>query len=105
MTQPTPEILINGEKHPLRLTLGALATIEKAVGDGDFEKLTARLQRPSVSDLILILHALVGGGGKDIAIEVLRASDVDLGLAASAISEAFKAMTTTQSLHTDEAPE
>ena len=92
MTCDAPEILVNGEPHKLKLTLGALAKIEAAVGGGDFEALKKRLEAPRVSDLVLILHALIAGGGKDLAIEVLRTSDVDLTEASNAIAEAFKAI-------------
>jgi len=87
-----PEITINGEVHRLKLTLGALANIEDLLGGGDFSVLQERLKAPRVADLILILHALIGGGGKTIAIEALKASDVDLTAAAKAIAEAFKGL-------------
>lgn len=95
MTNPLshcPELTINGEPHRLKLTLGALAEIEQAIGGGDFEALKARLANPSVNDLILILHALIGGGGGMLALEVLRAADIDLSEASAAVAETFKAL-------------
>jgi len=93
MTHPRGDarITINGEQKTLRLTLGALADIEDALG-GDFEALKARLKRPRISDLILILHALLGGGGTPLAIEALKASDIDLPEAARAIAKAFESL-------------
>ena len=86
------QIVINGEAHPLRLTLGALAQIETALGGGDFEALQARLAKPSVSDMIAILHALLMGAGAQMPLAVLKASDVDLAEAARAIASAFSAL-------------
>jgi hypothetical protein len=86
------DILINGERHRLRLTLGALAHMEAEIGGGDFEKLRERLKRPSASDLLLVLHALLAGGGTRIALDILKASDVDFAAAAAAIGEAFRAL-------------
>jgi len=96
MTHPRGDarITINGEQKTLRLTLGALADIEDALGGGDFEALKARLKRPRISDLILILHALLGGGGTPLAIEALKASDIDLPEAARAIAKAFESLNT-----------
>lgn len=86
------EIMINGEAHALRLTLGALAQIETALGGGDFEKLQASLAKPSVSDMITILHALIMGGGAQMPLALLKASDVNLSEAAVAIAKAFSAL-------------
>ncbi|NOX84076.1 MAG: gene transfer agent family protein [Alphaproteobacteria bacterium] len=85
------EITINGEAMKLRLTLGALAQIEDALG-GDFDALQARLKSPRISDVILILHALLTGGGAGLSLQLLKASDVDLAQAARAIAAAFQAL-------------
>ncbi len=85
------EITINGEPMRLRLTLGALAQIEDALG-GDFDALQARLKNPRISDVILILHALLAGGGAGLSLQLLKASDVDLAQAARAIAAAFQAL-------------
>lgn len=93
MTQPyDAEITVNGDAYPLRLTLGALAQIETALGGGDFEALQKSLEKPSVSDMISILHALLMGGGAQVSLAVLKASDVDLADASKAIAKAFKAL-------------
>ena len=94
MTHPRGDvrIKINGEAKTLRLTLGALADIEEALGGGDFEALQARLKKPRVADIIMILHALLTGGGAPIALEALKASDVDLAEAARAIAKAFESL-------------
>ena len=87
-----PAVTINGEARPLRLTLGALCEIEEALGGGDFDVLKKRLARPSVGDLIVILHALLGGGGASLTVEALKASDIDLSEAARAVANAFTAL-------------
>lgn len=86
------DILINGERRTLRLTLGALARLEESLGDGDFATLTKRLEAPRVSDLLVILEALLHGGGERLTQVELRASDLDLGDAAQAIARAFRAL-------------
>ncbi|MFQ5563876.1 MAG: gene transfer agent family protein [Parvularculaceae bacterium] len=89
------QIKINGETRPLRLTLGALADIEAAFG-GDFEALKARLESPRVGDLLVILHALLKGGGAALTIEALKAADIDFAEAGAAIARAFAAFSAEQ---------
>ena len=86
-------ILINGETRTLRLTLGALAELEDSLGQGDFEALQKRLAAPRIADLLVILRALLQGGGFLISIEQLKAADIDLSAAAKAVAEAFAALT------------
>ncbi|WP_425407701.1 GTA-gp10 family protein [Hyphococcus sp.] len=97
MTHPRGDvrIRINGEDRSLRLTLGALADIEQALGGGDFEALQQRLKKPRVADIIMILHALLQGGGASLTMEALKASDVDLAAASRAIAKAFEALADT----------
>lgn len=97
------DILINGKTHKLRLTLGALAEIEHAFG-GDFAALTERLKAPRVADLMMVLYALLRGGGADMTIELLKASDVDFAAAAKAIGRAFRAFDP-QSMEAPEKPQ
>jgi len=85
-------LVINGEARPLRLTLGALASLEENLGQGDFANLQKRLEAPRVADLIIILQALLQGGGFLTTVDALKSSDVDLGAAASAIARAFSSL-------------
>jgi len=85
-------LTINGEEKNLRLTLGALAEIEERLGGGSLELLQERLKTPRVTDIILILHALLGGGGAALTLEALKASDVNLNEAAAAIAKAFESL-------------
>ena len=80
---------IDGEIHTLRLTLGALAEIETALGTDDLAGLTARLASPSARDLLVILSALLGGGGHDVAIDSLKSQTFDLKAAMAAVARAF----------------
>jgi hypothetical protein len=93
MTHPRgdAEILINGEPCRLRLTLGALADIEAALG-GDANALHERLKRPRIADILQILHALLAGGGSSLTLGALKAADVDLVAASRAISSAFEGL-------------
>lgn len=84
-------IKINGEEKTLRLTLGALADMEDRLG-GDLAALQVRLKNPRVADIILVLHALLTGGGAPMAMEALKASDLDLPAATRAIAKAFEAL-------------
>ena len=82
-------VRIDGEERRLKLTLGALAEIERELGGGDFERLKARLAAPSVGDLLVMLRALIEGGGARLSLEALKAADIDLAEAAGAVAEAF----------------
>ena len=86
------KICVNGQEHKLCLTLGALAEIENALGGGSLKALQKRLKSPRISDLLTILHALLRGGGGALTLEALKASDVDIGEAASAIAKAFQVL-------------
>lgn len=94
MTHPRGDVrlTINGEEKTLRLTLGALADIEDRLGGGDLTALQARLKNPRVADIILVLHALLVGGGAALTLEALKASDLDLGEATRAIARAFESL-------------
>ena len=85
-------LLIDGEPRTLRLTLGALAALEENLGAGDFSTLQKKLEAPRVSDLLIVLQALLQGGGFLMSIEALKASDIDLSAAAQAIAKAFRAL-------------
>ena len=75
---------------------------EDRLGGGDLTALEARLKNPRVADIILVLHALLLGGGGSagagLTLEALKASDLDLGEATRAIARAF------ESLGDDDAP-
>lgn len=84
-------VMVDGAPQTLRLTLGALAEIETGLALGRLEELSERLARASAEDLLVVLGALVRGGGGRFADADLRAANIDLGEAASAIGRAFAA--------------
>ena len=64
--------MLGGRERKLRLTLGALAEIETALGDGDIMALIARLEAGEIRarDCIIILRAGLAAAGE-------TASDVE----------------------------
>ena len=89
MTRPDDAfIAIDGETYRLRLTLGALAEIEQGLG-GDVKTMGERLARPRVADILMVLRALIGGGGGELSLKALKDAHIDFADAADAISRAL----------------
>ena len=88
-------LMIEGAPHKLCLTLGALAEIEAGLGLADLSALEARLARPRMQDILVILTALLRGGGHDIDMTAVKARRLDLKEAGRAIAAAFMAAETT----------
>lgn len=80
-------LVIDGERHVLCLTLGALAEIE-ALFAGDTE---TRLKALGARDLIAVLLVLLRGGGQSITETQLRGSRLELNDAARAVAACFEA--------------
>lgn len=80
------ELLCEGRRLTLCLTLGALAEIEAAFGD-DRE----RMKRLSAADVLTILRALLKGGGEWRAAREIEWARLDPRAAAEAIAAAFAA--------------
>ncbi|MEL6362395.1 MAG: GTA-gp10 family protein [Pseudomonadota bacterium] len=89
---PLITLMIDGKTMPLRLTLGVLASLEERLGGGTLSAMQDRLKDPSVNDLLLILQALLEGGGATMTLAALKASDIDLAEAAGAIAKTFAGM-------------
>lgn len=73
------EIALNGVPHVARLTLGALAELEAALGSGTLVELVERFEagRFSTRDvLMLVVAGLRGGGWKGQVADLL---DVEIG--------------------------
>ena len=58
------ELVIGGQARRLCLTLGALAEIEAAFGCVRISDLEARMRALSAADLMIVLAALLRGGGE-----------------------------------------
>lgn len=79
---------LGGCRRRLCLTLGALAELETAFEVDGAQALAARLDSPSASDLILILAALLRGGGE--ALDEAQIARFNAADAASAAIAAFE---------------
>ncbi|WP_122464658.1 GTA-gp10 family protein [Brevundimonas lutea] len=80
-----------GAERTLCLTLGALAEIETDLGVQGFEALAARMRTLSARDLMVVLAALLRGGGESELARGLGEARVDPRAAAGAVARAFAA--------------
>lgn len=80
-----------GQPRRLCLTLGALAEIETALGVEGAAALADRLRLLAARDLLVVLAALLRGGGELEAADGLDQAAVDPREAAAAVSRAFVA--------------
>lgn len=80
-----------GAERRLCLTLGALAEIETGLGVADMAALGERMRSLSAKDLMVVLAALLRGGGEGALADGLAASAVDPREAAEAVAQAFAA--------------
>jgi len=80
---------IDGQARRLCLTLGALAEIETAFGCKELRELDLRMRALSARDLVVMLGALLRGGGE---VELAGRSGelvIAPGAAAKAVAKAF----------------
>ncbi len=79
-------LTLNGEAQVMRLTLGALAELEAALGEGSLLALVERFETGafSASDLIALLLAGLRGGGMAIDRTALMAGSIEGGPIAAA---------------------
>ena len=79
-------LVLDGEAHTMRLTLGVLAELEDALGADSMLALVERFENGafSAADLISLLLAGLRGGGLDIDRVVLMAGTIDGGPLAAA---------------------
>ena len=80
-----------GAPRRLCLTLGALAEMETGLGVEGIEALTARMRALSAGDLMVVLAALLRGGGEHELADGLSTACVDAREAAEAVAAAFSA--------------
>ncbi|MEO1037926.1 MAG: GTA-gp10 family protein [Pseudomonadota bacterium] len=81
-------LLIDDQSRRLRLTLGALAQMEEALGVDGFAALGARLRSLSAGDLVHILDALLAAGEGEGAPDP-RTAQLDPTEAANAVARLF----------------
>lgn len=80
-----------GAERKLCLTLGALAEIETGLGVAGMAALAERMKALSARDLMVVLSALLRGGGEVSLAEGLASAPVDPREAAEAVAKAFAA--------------
>ena len=83
-------LTVGGRAHRVCLTLGALAEIESALGCRTMGELELRMRTLSAADLIILIGALLRGGGEAETAAKISAADVSPGIAARAVAEAFR---------------
>jgi hypothetical protein len=83
------EIVANGKRYTMRLTLGALAEIETGLGLSSLNDFGKRLQKYATADIAVVASALLRGGGHDVSADDVMSLDVELGTWLRAIAEAF----------------
>ena len=79
---------VDGRARSLRLTLGALAEIEQALGAVGFSDLAERMKKLSARDLLHVTGALLRAGEGPQAPDPAGA-DIDPAEAARAVAEVF----------------
>lgn len=80
-----------GAERTLCLTLGALAEIETGLGVAGMAALAERMRSLSARDLMVVLAALLRGGGEVALADGLARAPVDPREAAGAVAKAFAA--------------
>jgi len=80
-----------GAERKMCLTLGALAEIETELGVAGMAALAERMKALSARDLMVVLAALLRGGGEGALAEGLARAPVDPREAAEAVAKAFAA--------------
>lgn len=80
-----------GAKRRLCLTLGALAEMEAGLGVVGMGALAERMVSMSAGDLMVVLAALLRGGGEGELADRLVSAAVEPKAAAEAVAAAFRA--------------
>lgn len=81
---------IGDVERKLCVTLGALAELEAAFDVNSFTELGERLTQLTAADLLIVLAALVSGGGELTSTRELAAQRIEPRDAARAVAHAFQ---------------
>lgn len=87
-------LTIDGAPRRLCLTLGALAELETEFRVTGMAALGARLAATSARDLLVVLAALLRGGGAPMTVRDLMRASLDPVAASEAVAAAFSAAAT-----------
>ena len=85
------ELVAGNQHYTMRLTLGALAEIEDALGLTSLGDIAARLKTLATSDIAAVASALLRGGGHTLSASDVLKFECDLGSIVRAIAAAFTA--------------
>jgi hypothetical protein len=85
------KLAAGNQQYTLRLTLGALAEIEDALGVASLGEIATRLKTLATADIAAVASALLRGGGHNLSTADVLALDCDLGSIVRAIAGAFTA--------------
>ncbi len=85
------EVVLGGERRRVCLTLGALAEIETGLGVAGLAAVAERMKALSARDLLIVLAALLRGGGEREMADGLGESMIDPRGAAQAVALGFAA--------------
>jgi len=83
-------LLINDEEYRLRMTLGAMAALERELGAQNISDLQERLSNPSMNDIQAIALVLIRGGGENVPDNFFMTAAVDFKELMAAVMEATK---------------
>lgn len=90
-------LTIDGSPRVLKLTLGALASLEARLQTGSLVDLVERFETGgfSAADVLALLHAALAGGGSEMSEDALARAEIDGGpigaarAAAAVLAQAF----------------
>lgn len=79
-------LVINGQRHVARLTLGALAELEEQLDEGSLVALVQRFESSAFSsrDVLALLGAGLRGGGAEVTPQQLLHAQIEGGPMAAA---------------------
>lgn len=83
-------VTIDGQPVPVRLTLGALAEVEEALGADTLSDLARILMNPSAQQILAVLGVLVRYGGEEGWAERIGIGEVHLSEVLKTVADLFR---------------